>query len=51
MPSSERSTVAVLFCHLPGFTRLASGRVPEEARDLIDALLTRFRALLERISA
>ncbi|KAF0244317.1 MAG: adenylyl cyclase class-3/4/guanylyl, partial [Planctomycetota bacterium] len=45
----ERRVVAVLFSDLSGFTRLSAGRDPEEVRDLVDALFSRFRVAIESL--
>ncbi|KAF0240455.1 MAG: adenylate/guanylate [Planctomycetota bacterium] len=49
MPSDprERRTVTVLFSDLSGFTALSERLDPEEVSDLVDALFTRLRAVVE----
>lgn len=44
-PTADRRPVAVLFCDLVGFTRLAASRDPEE----VHALLERFFATADRV--
>ncbi|MBI2923671.1 MAG: adenylate/guanylate cyclase domain-containing protein [Planctomycetes bacterium] len=43
----ERRQLAVPFSDLSGFTRLSERMDPEEVRDLVDELFTRFRARIE----
>ena len=47
-PTAERRLVSVLFADLVGFTTLAEGRDPEDARDLLSRYFEAAREIVER---